>query len=274
MHAADPRRAPGLPTSPDVPLIPALRSPTAPLPPVLASARPAKETTMKRFILRTLPILTVLAIGLLPLIGADEVGAPAAKNSVNAFQMILAAGWTEWQIILLSVIAFAVAIQLFITLKREVIIPPGIAEDLHNCFAQSDPTYVSQVIASAIDKKDFGYDAMVAAAECTATAETNRWNGKIGWLALFASIGTMMGLFGTVWGMIGAFMAMAANPAGVDAAMLAGTIGGALITTANGLIVAIPMLICVFILRGRLNQYILDATVISNEILDYFRPAR
>ena len=244
---------------------------------------------MKRSILRALPILAVLAIGLLPLIGADEAGAPAAKKEISAFQMIIDSGWTEWQIILLSVIAFAVALQLFITLKREAIIPPGIAEDLHNCFAegvtdeavenalsmtQNDPTYVSQVIASAIDKKDFGYDAMVAAAECTATAEGNRWNNKIGWLALFASIGTLLGLFGTVWGMIGAFMDMAANPAGVDASMLAGTIGGALITTANGLIVAIPMLICVFILRARLNQYILDATVISNEILDYFRTAR
>ena len=244
---------------------------------------------MKRSILRALPILAVLAIGLLPLIGADEAGAPAAKKQISAFQMIIDSGWTEWQIILLSVIAFAVALQLFITLKREAIIPPGIAEDLHNCFAegvtdeavenalsmtQNDPTYVSQVIASAIDKKDFGYDAMVAAAESTATAEGNRWNNKIGWLALFASIGTMLGLFGTVWGMIGAFMDMAANPAGVDASMLAGTIGGALITTANGLIVAIPMLVCVFILRARLNQYILDATVISNEILDYFRTAR
>ena len=244
---------------------------------------------MKRFILRALLILAVLAIGILPLIGADEAAVPAAKKEISAFQMIIDSGWTEWQIILLSVIAFAVALQLFITLKREAIIPPGIAEDLHNCFAegvtdeavenalsmtQNDPTYVSQVIASAIDKKDFGYDAMVAAAESTATAEGNRWNTKIGWLALFASIGTLLGLFGTVWGMIGAFMDMAANPAGVDASMLAGTIGGALITTANGLIVAIPMLICVFILRARLNQYILDATVISNEILDYFRTAR
>ena len=242
---------------------------------------------MKLLIARVLPTFALFLMAALPLLGADGDGTAApAKREINAFQMIIGAGWTEWQILLLSVIAFAVAIQLFITVKREAIIPPGIAEDLHNCFAdgvtdeavenalnmtQNDPSYVSQVIASAIDKKDFGYDAMVAAAESTATAEGNRWNGKIGWLALFASIGTMMGLFGTVWGMIGAFMDMASNPTGVDASMLAFTIGGALITTANGLIVAIPMLICVFILRARLNQYILDATVISNEILDYFR---
>ena len=242
---------------------------------------------MNRILARILPVLalTIATISMVPAVEEVATGpAPVAKKSF--LDMIIESGWTEWQIILLSIIAFAVSIQCFMTIKREAIIAPGIAEDLHNCFAegvsdeavenalnmtQNDPTYVSQVIASALDKREFGYDAMVAAAESTATAEGNRWNSKIGWLALFASIGTMLGLFGTVWGMIFAFMDMANNPSGVDASMLAGTIGGALITTANGLIVAIPMLIFVFILRAKLNQYILDATVISNEVLDYFR---
>lgn len=243
---------------------------------------------MNRLLSRFLPILALSLVAVMPLIAA-EGGAPAATPKKSALTLIIEAGWTEWQIILLSIIAFAVSIQLFITIKREAIIPPGLAEDLHNCFAdgvtdeavenalamtQNDPSYTAQVIAGALDKRDFGYDAMVAAADTSATAEGNRWHGKVGWLALFASIGTMMGLFGTVWGMIGAFMDMAANPAGVDAASLSGTIGGALITTANGLIVAIPMLIFVFILRAKLNQFILDATIISNEILDYFRNAK
>lgn len=242
---------------------------------------------MNRFLSsRLLPILALSMAAIVPAV-AEEAKSTGQRKS--ALTLIIEAGWTEWQIILLSVIAFAVAIQLFITIKREAIIPPGLAEDLHNVFAegvtdeavenalamtQNDPSYTAQVIAGALDKRDFGYDAMVAAADTAATAEGNRWHGKVGWLALFASIGTMMGLFGTVWGMIGAFMDMAANPAGVDAASLSGTIGGALITTANGLIVAIPMLIFVFILRAKLNQYILDATIITNEILDYFRNAK
>jgi biopolymer transport protein ExbB len=241
---------------------------------------------------RLLSALALFALTAVPMFAAEggaEAAQPAAKSGKSALAMIIDSGWTEWQIILLSIVAFAMAIQCFVTIKREAIIPPGLGEDLHNAFAegvtdeavenalamtQNDPSYLAQVIASALDKKDFGYDAMVASADSQATAEGNRWNGKIGWLALFASIGTMMGLFGTVWGMIGAFMDMAANPAGVDASTLSGTIGGALVTTANGLIVAIPMLICVFILRAKLNQYILDATVVTNEVLDYFRNAK
>lgn len=244
---------------------------------------------MRRLFARSASALALFALTAVPLLaveGAEAATGPAPKASKNALTMIIESGWTEWQIILLSIIAFAMAIQAFITIKREAIIPPGLGDDLHNVFAegvtdeaienalsmtQNDPSYMAQVIASALDKKDFGYDAMVAAADTQATAEGNRWNSKIGWLALFASIGTMMGLFGTVWGMIGAFMDMANNPTGVNASELSGTIGGALITTANGLIVAIPMLICVFVLRAKLNQYILDATIVTNEVLDYFR---
>jgi len=245
---------------------------------------------MRRILTRSATALTLFALTTLPLFAAEAVAeaaaGPAPKKSTSALQMIIDSGWTKWQIIVLSIVSCAMAIQAFMVIKREAIIPPGLGEDLHNTFAegvtdeaienalamtQNDPSYLAQVVASAPDKKDFGYDAMVTAADSQATAESNRWNGKIGWLALFASIGTLMGLFGTVWGMIGAFMDMAANPAGVDAAALSGTIGGALITTANGLIVAIPMLTCVFILRSKLNQYILDATVVTNEVLDYFR---
>ena len=242
-----------------------------------------------RLITRSVSALALFALVTVPTFAEEAATGPAPKAAKSALQLIIEAGWSEWIIILLSIIAFAMAIQCFMTIKREAIIPPGLGDDLHNTFAegvtdeaienalamtQNDPSYLGQVIASALDKKDFGYDAMVAAADSQATAEGNRWNGKIGWLALFASIGTMLGLFGTVWGMIGAFMDMASNPAGVDASTLSGTIGGALITTANGLIVAIPMLVCVFILRAKLNQYILDATVVTNEILDYFRNAK
>lgn len=236
---------------------------------------------------RLLPMTAVSLFATLPAFAEDAAAATTGSTQgKSALSMIIEAGWPEWVIIVMSVVAFAVAIQMFITLKRDAIIPEGLADDLHNCFAegvtdeavenalamtQNDPSMTAQVVAASLDKKDFGYDAMVASAETTATAEANRWTNKVGWVTLFASTGTMMGLFGTVYGMIGAFMAMAANPAGVDASMLSGTIGGALITTANGLIIAIPMLVCAFILKGKLNQYILDSTVISNEILDYFR---
>lgn len=241
---------------------------------------------MNHTVARLLSSVAVVCFAALPAFAEDAAAAAPAGGGKSAFGLIIEAGWPMWLIILMSVVAFAVAIQMFITLKRDAIIPLGLADDLHNAFAegvtdeavenalamtQNDPSMTAQVIAASLDKKDFGYDAMVASAETTATAEANRWTAKVGWITLFASTGTMMGLFGTVYGMIGAFITMANKPAGVDAADLAGTIGGALLTTAGGLIIAIPMLVCAFVLRGKLNQFILDSTVISNEILDYFR---
>lgn len=256
---------------------------------VTSRARNSKEIAMRPLV-RSISAAALLIGGTTVASAADSVAGAAAKGgSKSALTLIWESGWTEWQIIVLSVVAFAMAIQAFVTIKREAIIPPGLGEDLHNCFAegvtdeavenalamtQSDPSLLGQVVASALDKKEFGYDAMVNASDNTMVAEQNKWSSKINLLSLFAAIGTMMGLFGTVWGMIGAFLDMAANPAGVDASTLSGTIGGALITTANGLIVAIPMLIFVFILRAKLNQYLLDAQVIVGEVLDYFRTAK
>ena len=94
---------------------------------------------------------------------------------------------------------------------------------------------------------------------------------RTAYLASFANVATLLGLLGTVTGIIGSFLTMSANPGGVDPNMLSGSIGEALVCTATGLIIAIGQLYFFFWLRGRVNQCTLDAAVLTNEILDYFR---
>ena len=112
---------------------------------------------------------------------------------------------------------------------------------------------------------------MAESAESVGAAEHNKYMGQIAVLSLLASIGPMLGLLGTVWGMIGAFFKMANSGGQVDAALLADDIGGAMITTATGLIIAIPMLVIFFFLRARVNKFVLEAGVLTGEVLDYFR---
>ena len=99
----------------------------------------------------------------------------------------------------------------------------------------------------------------------------NKYMAMISWLSLFAALGPMLGLLGTVVGMIGAFLKMATSGGNVDVGNLANDIGGAMLTTAGGLIVAIPMMFMYFILRNRVNKCALDTGVLSGEVLDYFR---
>ena len=121
---------------------------------------------------------------------------------------------------------------------------------------------LGEIITAALDKRDFGFDAMRESAEMTAVAEQNKFMQQISWLSLLAAIAPMLGLLGTVVGMIGAFMEMASSPTGsVGAADLSGTIGGAMVTTATGLIIAIPMMVFFFYLRAKVNKAVLDAGV-------------
>ena len=167
--------------------------------------------------------------------------------------------------------------------------PQGLADDMHNIFAEGideeatedainavagDTSMLGEILVAGLDKKDFGYESMVEAAENTASAEHNKYMSQINWLSLFAAIGPMLGLLGTVVGMIGAFFKMASAGGQVDAALLADQIGSAMLTTATGLIIAIPMLFVFFFLRSRINRSALEAGVLSAEVLDYFRPVK
>jgi len=218
---------------------------------------------MRRFLLLALPALLLISAsaGLY----AEEppaAGAPAA-HQLTLMDLIIAGGFIELLLVILSLICYSLALQWTFTLKRETFIPPGMADDVHACFTEgvtdesieaarnavgSDASMLGNVLVAALDKRDFGYEAMKEAAEAIGIAEHNRYITKVSWLSLFASSATLLGLLGTVSGIIGSFLKMASNPGGVDPSKLAENIGEAL------------------------NQAAIDVGVITGEVLDYFRP--
>ena len=222
--------------------------------------------------------------------GGGEGGGPAAGGAkLSIFGMVMTAGAPEFVLILFSMVAFAVALQNFMIIKKEAIIPDGLADDLHNLISKdgpteeaveqaramvdNDPSMTGKILSAALGVHDLGFDAMREAAEDVYTTESLKWLQKPGWLSLFANQATLLGLFGTVWGIIEAFMDMAANPAGVDIVRLSSTIGVSLITTANGMFIAVPMLAFAFAQRSKLTNSFRAANDASKDILNYFRPA-
>ena len=246
---------------------------------------------MRRFLSLAVPLLLVVAAGSgLYAEDAAAAGAPAAApapHQLSLLDLVIAGGPIEFLLLLLSLICYSLALQWTFTLKRDTFIPPGMADDVHNCFTEgvtdeavenarnvvgSDASMLANVLAAAFDKRDFGYDAMKEAAEAIGVSEHNRYMGKVSWLSMFASSATLMGLLGTVSGIIRSFLTMASNPGGADPSKLAESIGEALVCTATGLAIAIGGLYFFFFLRGRVNQAAIDVGVIANEVLDYFRP--
>jgi biopolymer transport protein ExbB len=95
-------------------------------------------------------------------------------------------------------------------------------------------------------------------------AQVSFW---INFLSLFASISPMIGLLGTVSGMIGAFQKIGTGGMGKPE-LLAGNIGEALITTATGLIIAVPAIFAFFIFRNNLSRIVRDAESEYSAIID------
>jgi biopolymer transport protein ExbB len=236
---------------------------------------------MKRF-LRILPLLVVcVAIGY----AAEE--APKSGSSLSLFGMILSAGAPEYVLLAFSMISFAVAIQNFMVIKKEALVPAGLADDLHQILSKdgvteeavdnaramvdNDPSLQGRVLSAAFAVSDLGFEAMREAADDASHTEQTRWMKKPGWLSLFANQATLLGLFGTVWGIIESFMAMASNPAGVEIGTLSKTIGVSLVTTANGMFIAVPMLLFAFAQRQALIGYFNEANDGVKEVLNYFR---
>ncbi len=244
---------------------------------------------MRRFLRVYAPVLALICLVSAAQLGAAD--APAAKeaghgSSLSLLDLIILAGPIEFLLIILSIISYSLGIQWVFTIKRDTLIPEGLADELHNIMAEgptdeavenartlvaNDRSMLGNIIAALLDKKDYGYDTMREAAEVVGASETNKYMSKVGWLSMFASSATLIGLLGTVSGIIKSFLTMSSAPGGADPAMLAGSIGEALVCTATGLAIAIGNLYLFFMLRNRVNACTLDSAIVTNEVLDYFR---
>lgn len=241
---------------------------------------------MRRLLTTTFTVLALVAITAATAAAAE--GAAPGK-SLSVFDLYLHSMPIGGVLTILSFVCFSLALTWTFTLRSEDMVPVGITEEIHQLFAEGatdeaveqakgvvagSPTMLGNVIAGALDKKDFGYTAMVEAAEELGVAEHTKYTNKVAWLGLFSSSATLLGLLGTVSGIIGSFLKMASNPGGVDPNMLAMNIGEALVCTFMGLSIAIVGLYFFFFLRNRVNQAALDTAVYTKEILDYFRNDR
>lgn len=195
---------------------------------------------------------------------------------------VVKAGVIGWLIWLLSIVVVGLSVNFFLQIRRATILPDEIKAQIQEMFSakqyrevidmtegQSD--MLSYMIHSALTEAPHGYPAMERAMEEAAEEQTTKLLRKIEWLNLIGNIGPMMGLLGTVWGMIGAFFTIVEkgtpNPAD-----LANDIGVALVTTMLGLCVAIPAMSVYAIMRNKIDALSSEAILVSQEMISTFRP--
>ncbi|MBE7462429.1 MAG: MotA/TolQ/ExbB proton channel family protein [Planctomycetes bacterium] len=216
------------------------------------------------------------------LVFAQEEGEAAAVKSYTMWDSIKAGGAIGALIILISVASLALVIQYTVEQKHDKLIPPHLIAELEQLFeeqaydeaadmCQAQPCYLTNIVGAGLAQMEGGYDAIMKGLETAGEEETTRLFSKLSNLSLIASIAPMMGLFGTVSGMIGAFNIIASTAGGASPGQLASGISEALVTTFLGLVVAMPTLVAYHFLRARAIKVSMESGSILTNLFERFR---
>ncbi len=181
-------------------------------------------------------------------------------------EIVASGGLLMWPIILCSVIAFAIIVERLWTLQHSRVVPRNLTrqvwdwvnkDQLSTKHIQSlhEGSPLGEILAAALANRDGDRDAMKERIEDTGRHVVHELERYLNSLGTIAAITPLMGLLGTVIGMVKVFAAITTHGIG-DPAVLAGGISEALITTAAGLCVAIPSLIAYRYLRGRVDALV------------------
>ncbi len=210
----------------------------------------------------------------------------AQSGNVDFFKTLVWPGGGYIGILLwgLSVVMVALSIQFFVTIRKGNIMPDLVKQQIQGLFEEkqyreaievtaTEPSMLSYVVHAALSEAAHGYSLMERAMEESAEEKTSGMLRKIEWLNLLGNISPMLGLMGTVWGMIMTFMAIVEAKGIPSPDKLAYSIGIALVTTLLGLVVAIPALSVFAVLRNRIDSLANEVIMEAQEMISTFRPA-
>ena len=181
--------------------------------------------------------------------------------------LIEAAGWPIWPLIIASILALAIIFERFYTLRRAVVIPHGLLEqaidnlrrhganaDLLRALAEGSA--LGRILATGVRNFGASRELMKESLEEAGRAVGHDLERFLSTLGTIATVAPLMGLLGTVVGMIEIFGSQ--SPTGGNPAVLAHGISVALYNTAFGLIVAIPSMIFYRFFRGRVDAFLVE----------------
>jgi biopolymer transport protein ExbB len=214
----------------------------------------------------------VFAGGIIMPIFAQDTPAPdpaagVVAQDVSALDLYHQGGGFMHVLLLCSIGTIAVAVYCFVQISKSKMAPQSLVNQVNAAMASRDvgsaysacsshPSSYGRVMSGALLKVNFDRDLANKASMTDAAAEAldeeeHRQMVWVNYLNIFATLAPMIGLLGTVWGMIESFDKLATTSG--DAKELAGGIKVAMVTTAGGLIVGIPAMFFYFFFRDKLQ---------------------
>jgi biopolymer transport protein ExbB len=226
-------------------------------------------------------VSTVIAVTMRGGFGTDAAGAGQTQTFFGQF--VIAGGPIVWFVLLpMSFITVYLAVEHSLTIRRKKLVPVGIGEGIVAVIRQYGP---GQLISRISDRNDIVSVATVKALEqgrgdwfrmrsvLDESFQEQAWGymRRIEWINLIGNVSPMVGLFGTVFGMIKLFNAIVMAGGQPRPAQLADGISVALVTTFWGLFIAIPALAIHGVFRNRIETLVNDAVVEAESIVPEIR---
>ncbi len=253
-------------------------------------------SSLRKILLRksALPVHAIISVlvMILVLVSASPAWAQEAANEsvrqnksfLSIREMLAAGGTIGYVIMFLSFLMVALIVDACINLRKSNFMPPGLAEEIHQLIGaqkfqdaqavcQKHPGFLSRVLNAGLEEVPTGsFAAVEKAMEDAAVEQAARCSRRIEYLSVISTLAPMLGLMGTVWGMIVAFMEfeLKANP---QISELAPGIYKALVTTLQGLGVAIPAIGALAVFRSRIEDLTSEATLLASHVFSDFRRA-
>ena len=194
-------------------------------------------------------------------------------------------GWIEWAGLFgTSIATLALIIDAFITLRRSKLMPPelitvvrqslndgDLGAAIEACEGVNCPLTV--ILLAGFSNVSEGFDVIQDSVGAAADIESEKLMQRVNYLNLCAAIAPMLGLMGTVTGMVDAFAALGSATGALKAAILASSISQALYTTAVGLLAAVPAILGFTFIRNYTSQNILMMESLTYDLLKVLRNA-
>lgn len=179
----------------------------------------------------------------------------------------------------------ALLIMNFLALRRQAVIPDALIQNFEAALneknyqaayemAKADESFLGALLAAGMSKLQSGYDAAEAAMNEAGEDEAMKLEHRLSYIALIGSLAPMLGLLGTVDGMVQSFEEIAKSATTPSPAALAKGIQTALITTMVGLVMAIPAIGFFAYFKNALARYIFDVGSVAEGLMSRFKTVK
>ena len=211
---------------------------------------------------------------------ADEGGGSDQQTGGNlVLFMLKSLGWVFGPLLLaISIAMLALVVLLALDLRMSSAIPPGFVDEFTDTvnkrkfkeafdMARNDPSFLGQVLTAGMSRLQYGLEDAREAAMNTLESIKSDKEQKNNYNAVIATIGPMLGLVGTVWGMIQSFSVLATAGTQVNPARLADGISHALVVTLAGVGISVPAIFFNAFYKNRITRVCMDTGHIADDLL-------